>query len=199
MIKQFKDYDQTKGYSNSEQLPRGGYVCSIIGAKPQDSQYGQSIKIAFDIVEGEYAGFYQKKFDANTSEDKKWPGTYLLNVPTDDGSQQDGWTKRKFRTFTDALEDSNSNYHFDWDETKFKGKLIGFVFNYREWEAPDGRAILSPNAANVTSVENIRKGNFKIPADKLLKTHAAQAPGPQPAGTSQFIDIPAGVDTEVPF
>jgi hypothetical protein len=199
MIKQFKDFDQTRGYSNSEQLPRGGYVCKIIGAKPQDSQYGQSIKIAFDIAEGEYKDFYQKKFDANSSEDKKWPGTFLLNVPTDDGSERDGWTKRKFRTFTDALEDSNAGYHFDWDETKFKGKLIGFVFNYREWEAPDGRAVMSPNAANTTSVENIRKGNFKIPQDKLLRTHSTPSTQPSNPTSQPFIGISEGVDTEVPF
>ena len=197
MIKKFNDFDKTRGYESSEQLPRGGYVCKIIGAKPQDNQYGQSIKIAFDIAEGDYAGFYQKKYDANPNEDKKWPGTFLLNVPTDDGSQQDGWTKRKFRTFTDALEDSNSGYHFDWDETKFKNKMIGFVFNYREWEAPDGKVVLSPNAANSTSVENIRKGKFKIPADKLLRGRSAQAPAQ--SGSDDFMNIPAGTEEEIPF
>lgn len=198
MIKKFGDYEQTRGYSDSEQLPRGGYVCVIKGAKIQENDYGQSIKIAFDITEGEYKGFYQGKFDANTNEDKKWPGTFLLNVPKDDGSEQDGWTKRKFRTFTDALEDSNSNYHFDWDETKFKGKLIGFVFNYREWKAPDGRVVLSANPAKSVSVEKIRKGNFKVPEDKLLKS-GSRSTAAKPEGTSDFINIPEGVDTEVPF
>ena len=138
MIKKFNDFNETKGYSDSQQLPRGGYVCKIIGAKPIETKFGQSIKVAFDITEGEFAGYYQQKYDANKNEDKKWPGTFLLNVPTDDGSTQDGWTKRKFRTFTDALEDSNSGYHFDWDETKFKNKMVGFIFNYREFETSDG-------------------------------------------------------------
>ena len=111
MIKKFNDFNETKGYSDSQQLPRGGYVCKIIGAKPIETKFGQSIKVAFDIAEGEFAGYYQQKYDANKNEDKKWPGTFLLNVPSDDGSTQDGWTKRKFRTFTDALEDSNTGYH----------------------------------------------------------------------------------------
>lgn len=198
MIKKFGDYEQTRGYSDSEQLPRGGYVCKIIGAKMQENEYGQSVKIAFDIAEGEYKDFYQKKYDANTNEDKKWSGTFLLNVPNDDGTQQDGWSKRRFRTFTDALEDSNPNYHFDWDETKFKGKLVGFIFNYREWQAPDGRLIRSANPAKTVSVDKIRKGNFKIPADKLLE-NVSRGSGQTDDGTTGFINIPDGVEKEVPF
>lgn len=198
MIKKFGDYEQTRGYSEGEQLPKGGYVCKIIGAKIQENEYGQCIKIAFDIAEGEFKDFYQKKYDANTNEDKKWSGTFLLNVPTDDGSEKDGWTKRRFRTFTDALEDSNAGYHFDWDETKFKGKQVGFVFNYREWQASDGRLIMSPNVAKTTSVEKIRSGNFKVPEDRLLKTVKHDNQGQQ-AGANSFINIPEGVNEEIPF
>ena len=198
MIKKFGDYEQTKGYSDGgEQLPRGGYVCKIIGAKVQENEYGQSIKIAFDIAEGEHKDFFQKKYDANSNEDKKWPGTHLLNVPNDDGSQKDGWAKRRFRTFTDALEDSNSGYHFDWDETKFKGKVVGFVFNYREWQAPDGRLIMSPNVAKTTSVEKIRKGSFKVPEDKLL--NQVRHNTSDQSATDNFINIPEGVNEEIPF
>ena len=195
MIKKFNDYEQTKGYSDSMQLPRGGYVCKIIGAKPIETKFGQSIKVAFDIAEGEFAGYYQQKYDANKNEDKKWPGTFLLNVPTDDGSQQDGWTKRKFRTFTDALEDSNPGYHFDWDETKFKNKMVGFIFNYREFELPDGKTGWTPNAQNSTSVQKIRDGKFKLPEDKPLKNRPA-APSTSPDG---FVNVPIGTDEEVPF
>lgn len=197
MIKKFGDYEQTKGYSDGgEQLPRGGYVCKIIGAKVQENEYGQSIKIAYDIAEGEYKDFFQKKYDANTNEDKKWPGTFLLNVPSDDGSQQDGWTKRRFRTFTDALEDSNTGYHFDWDETKFKGKQVGFVFNYREWKAPDGRYVMSPNVAKSTSTDKIRKGSFKVPEDKLQKKSTDNT---EQIGSGDLTIIPEGVNEEIPF
>lgn len=197
MIKKFGDYEQTKGYSDGgEQLPRGGYVCKIIGAKVQENEYGQSIKIAFDIAEGEHKDYFQKKYDANTNEDKKWPGTFLLNVPADDGTDRDKWSKRKFRTFTDALEDSNAGYHFDWDEGKFKNKLVGFVFNYREWQATDGRYVMSPNVAKSTSVDKIRKGSFKVPEDRLKKKSSDNT---SQTGTGDFNIIPEGVDEEIPF
>lgn len=193
-INQFKDFDKTRGYSDGQQLPRGGYVCKILGAKIENGNYGQTVKIAYDIAEGEFKDYFKQQFDNNPNEDKKWPGVFLLNVPTDDGSQQDGWTKRKFRTFTDALEDSNDGYHFDWDEQKFVGKLIGFIVNYREWTDRDGNNHLSPNPAKSSSVKTIRDGKFKIPDDKVKAS---------PSTSSSFKPadgfVPAGNDATIPF
>lgn len=185
-IKKFADYDKTQTYREREQLPRGGYVLTILGARVQENQYGQSVKIAFDIAEGEYKGFFQRQYDADTREDKKWPGTFLLPVPDDDGSERDGWTKRRFRTFTDALEESNDGYRFDWDESKFKGLLVGMVFNYRQYEIND-RVGFAPNPARPVPAQQIREGRFKIPEDKLLKGHA-----PVTQGFTQ-------VEEEIPF
>ena len=117
-----------------EQLPVGGYILKILDVKFQNYDWGDVIVLAFDIAEGEYAGFYKKNFEAQTQEDKKWKGTYRMNVPKDDGSKQDEFTMSKFKTDIEAIEDSNSGYHWDWDESKFKGKTVGAVFQNREWE-----------------------------------------------------------------
>ena len=122
---------------------------------------------------------------------------HLLSVPKDDGSEHDGWTKRAFKTFTDALEDSNDNYHFDWDESKFKGKLIGFVINYRQYEKQDGSAGNTPNVGRVTSVQNIKDGKFKIPDDKLLKNH--KQPLVASSTDNSGFSIPEETDEAVPF
>lgn len=197
MIKQFNDYDSTKAYTGAEQLPRGGYICKIIGAKVEDGDYGQYVKVAFDIAEGEHSGYFQNKYDRNTNEDKKWPGVFMLNVPKDDGTEQDGWTKRRFKTFTNALEDSNAGYHFDWDELKFKGKLIGFVFNYREYDL-NGQTGMAPNAAQSASVADIKANKFKIPEDKLLKNKPAQQ-GTNKDAIEGFMKVPVGAEEEIPF
>lgn len=190
MIKRFEGYESTKAYGDSVQLPRGAYVCKIIGTKIIDTDYGQSVKVALDIAEGEFAGFFKAKFDANTSEDKKWGCSYLLGIPKDDGTCEDGWTKRKFKTFTDALEDSNSGYHFDWDETKFNGKLIGVLFNYREYVGTDGNVYSTANAAQVATIANVREGNIKLPQDKLL---------PDSARPSQSLQNSAHESEDIPF
>ena len=96
-IKRFSGYDEAQAYTDTQQLPRGGYVCRILNAAVQDNQYGQSIKVAFDIDEGDFKGHFRKMYDAKTNPDKKWPGVFLLNVPADDGSERDNWTKTNLK------------------------------------------------------------------------------------------------------
>lgn len=195
MIKRFKDYEQTKSYGDYEKLPKGGYVLVIKGVEQCQNSRGDYLKIAADIYEGEFIQFFTREYKNQQSEDKKWYCNYLLNVPKDDGSEQDGWTKRKFKTFTEALEDSNEGYHFDWDERRFKGLLIGGLFNEREYEGRDGSVRRATNWGGVCAVSKIREGNYKLPADKLLNKGYSAAP----ASSDGFMSIPDGDDEELPF
>ena len=169
MIKQFKDYDQTQAYGDYEKLPKGGYVMQIKGVETRKNSNGEYLFISGDIFEGDYMQFFTREYRNQQAEDKKWHCNYLLNIPKDDGSEQDTWTKRKFKTFTEALEDSNDGYHFDLDEQKFKGKLIGGLFNEREYETQQGQIRRATNWASVTTVDKIREGNYTLPNDKTLQ------------------------------
>ncbi len=196
-IKRFGDYDKTKGYGTFQALPKGGYVMRIQGATVHENSNGQYVKIAADIAEGEYQGYYARDYEGQQTEDKKWHCNYLLSVPNDDGSEQDGWTKRRFKTFTEALEESNPGYHFDWDESKFKGLIIGGLFNEREYEKRDGSIGRATNFAQVCSVDAVRAGRFKLPDDKLLgRSGAGNSGGDSDDG---FMNIPDGVADELPF
>lgn len=194
MISRFKDYDQIQGYSDYERLPKGGYVCQILAVENCYGSGGSYLKISLDIAEGDYKGFYMREWKAQkqSNEDVKWHCNFLLNIPKDDGSERDGWTKRSFKTFTNALEDSNPGYHFDWDETKFKGKLIGGLFNEREFEGRDGSARRATNFARPIAADKIRSGDYKLPDDKLLD----KTPKPSTGG---FVEVPEGIDEELPF
>lgn len=193
-IKRFSSYEKTQAYGDYEQLPKGGYVLKIMGAEVCRNSIGQYVKISCDIVEGEYKGFYAKEYRAQQSEDKKWHCNYLLNVPNDDGTEQDGWTARRFKTVIEAMEESNPGYHFDWDEQKFKGKLIGGLFNYREYEKKDKTIGNATNLAQLCSVEKIRSGKYTIPADKKLKGNSATT-----TSSDGFMNIPDGIEDELPF
>lgn len=175
MIKGFNDFDKVQGYQDRPQLPVGGYVMRIMGAEVKENRVGQYVQIGMDVAEGQYKDFFADDYRSQdgSQRDKVWHCNYLLSVPKDDGSEKDGWTKRRFKTFTDALEASNDGYHFDWDEKKFKGLMIGGLFNLREWEK-DGRRGKSPNLAQVCSVEKIRSGKFKLPKDQLLSGSSAE-------------------------
>lgn len=167
-IKHFGDYDKVQGYQDRPQLPVGGYVMRIMGAEVKENRIGQYVQVSMDIAEGQYKDFFADDYRAQDA-NKKWHCNYLLNVPLDDGSEKDGWTKRRFKTFTEALEASNDGYHFDWDEKRFKGLMIGGLFNIREWKTDDGQRGRSTNLAQVCSVEKIRTGKYKLPKDQLLK------------------------------
>ncbi len=195
-IKRFNDYEQTQGYGDFQQLPKGGYVLKILGVELNENSIGQYVKISCDIAEGDYKGFFTNDYKTQQSEDKKWHCNYLLNVPNDDGSQQDGWTKRRFKTFTEALEESNNGYHFDWDEQKFKGKLVGGLFNFREYKKNDGSIGKYINLAQFCSIEKIRSGKFRVPEDKPLSSSKQQKPRTDSNG---FMSIPEGVEDELPF
>lgn len=195
-IKRFGDFEKTQGYGDFQPLPRGGYVMRINGATVHENSVGQYVKVSADIAEGEYQGYFNRDYQNQQSEDKKWHCNYLLSVPNDDGSEQDGWTKRRFKTFTDALEDSNPGYHFDWDESKFKGLLIGGLFNEREYEKSDGSIGRATNFAQVTSVDRIRSGNYKIPDDKTTKKSSGDGNNVDADG---FMNIPEGTADELPF
>ena len=190
-INRFSDYETTKAYGDFTPLPKGGYVMRIMGATAKTNSVGQYVEVEADIAEGEYAGYFKKDYEAQDKEDKIYHCRYFLNVPKDDGSEKDGWSKRRFKTFTAALEESNPGYVFDWDEKKFAGLLIGGLFNEREYEKNDGSVGRATNFKSVTSVEKIRKGDYKLPKDDLLKKKAGTDTG--------WMDVPEGTDEELPF
>lgn len=193
-IKRFGSYEKTQAYKDFKQLPKGGYILKIMGADVCENSVGQYVKISCDIAEGDHKDHFANEYRSQQTEDKKWHCNYLLNVPKDDGTEQDGWTARRFKTVIEALEESNSGYHFDWDERKFKGKLIGGLFNEREYEKNDGTVGRATNLAQLCAVEKIREGKFKIPADKVLKDKIQN-----PSSSDNFMTLPDGADEELPF
>ena len=195
MIKKFSDYDQTKSYGSYEPLPKGGYVMQIqsVTVATNKSGNGEHLEVSGDIFEGEFKNYFLHDYLNQQSEDKKWRCRFWVNIPTDDGSEMDAWTKRRFKTFTEAVEDSNEGYHFDWDETKFKGKLVGGLFNEREWETSDGQIRRTTNWASVCPIEKIREGSYKLPKDKLIdRGYQQTSVTTTPDG---FMDLPDLGDT----
>lgn len=191
-----------------EQIPTDKpYVCKIISAKgmhydeaqkkmvetPTDKQ-PQKLVIAFDITEGDYTGYYKKRFSKDTSEDKKWKGVIRINVPKSDGSEQDGWTIRRFNTTLVNIEESNPGYLWDNDLSKLKDKLIGMVYRNKEWEM-NGNTGWFSEPYSIIKVEDARAGKFRKPQDKPLdKKNTAPA-----LASTEFVPIPENIDEEIPF
>jgi len=194
-MKPYKDYAPKEPAKTQEQLPIGGYVLKILEAKEVEYTWGNVLLISFDIAEGEYKNFYKNNYNAQQQEDKKWKGTYRLNEPKDDGSEKDGWTKNTFDGAMWAFENSNTGYHWDWDETKLKGKIVGGLFRNKEYKFKGNRGFFT-ECCRLDAAETIRKGEFKMPKDKLLSNSndAVSFASPESGG---FEDIKS--DDDLPF
>lgn len=191
-MKQFSGFEAKKSGGAREILPAGGYVAKILNAEEVNYSWGSVLLISFDIVEGEYKDFFKRDYTGQTMEDKKWRGNYRLSVPKDDGTEQDGWTKRSFGNAIWSIEDSNPGYHWDWNEANLKGKLVGALYRNREWEM-NGNTGWTTECCAFTSVEDIRQKKFKMPKDKPLKNKQSTSSG------SSFYDATNEDDGDLPF
>lgn len=175
-MKKFTGFEAKKSGGAREILPAGGYVAKILNAEEVSYDWGNVLLISFDILEGDYKDFFATDYKGQDREDKKWRGTYRLRIPNDDGSEQDGWTKRTFGNSIWSIEASNPGYHWDWDETKFKGKIVGVLFRNKEWEM-NGNTGWTTECCSLTSVDDIRQGKFRQPKDKPLKATSVSSTG----------------------
>ena len=202
-------YKQAEATSFSElpKLQPGGYVVKILNIKVEPTDWGSRLAFQFDIAEGEFKGFFDKLYKATPDEweNKKWKGSMRLSIPHNTGDD----TKFKkslgyFKSQIQAFENSNANLHIDcerdWDENVLKGKLVGALFNEKEWEK-DGKTGWFTQCKRFVSANDIRSGNFTIPKREELKNKPSTASNDNfdpNANLSDFVEINAGDDT-VPF
>lgn len=175
-MKPIANWDKVKSATKRPQLPKGGYVCKIMNSEIKTYQGTngsfERLEISIDVAEGEFKAFYAADYRGQNQEDKRWRGTLRLYVPTDDGSEQDEWNKSKLKAVTDAVEDSNPGYHWDWNEAGLKGKLVGCLIRNEEWEY-NGRTGWNTKPFKFVPVSDIRNGKFEIPKDKPLNEKAS--------------------------
>ena len=191
-MKQFKGYER-KEQMEWEALPKGAYVIKILDVREEANKTssGTHLAMPFDIAEGEYAGFYKNSFDNDTREDKKWNNDAILyvNVPEDNSPQ---WTIDNFNKFMTAVEDSNEGYHWGWDESTLKNKVVGAKFCIEQSEY-NGKIYDHTKAKWFIAAQKVRDGKYgKLPNDKLVDS--------KDSGTGDFVKVPDNVkDEELPW
>ena len=191
MIKSYNGFKPERTTAR-ETLPAGGYVAKIMDATVISYDWGDVLKVDFDIAEGEHKGFFATDYRNNTNDDKKWRGTYRINIPNESNQYFDS-QRKSFNNFIACLEETNSGFHFDWDESKLKGKGIGVLFRNKEWEY-NGSTGWTTECCAVTTAKDIREGNFKMPKDKPLKAKAANT-----GAYSETTFAPVDDDADLPF
>ena len=135
-IKRFNDYEKTQAYGEIQQLPKGAYILKVLGVDLNENSVGQYITLHCDVLEGEHKDFFAKDYKAQQSEDKKWHCNFFINVPNDDGSEKDGWTKRRFKTIMEAFEESEAL--IDRARKRKEKNLSRSAGGEEEWNARTG-------------------------------------------------------------
>lgn len=194
-MRKLNGYSKARVYSDQEKLPRGGYILKILDVEYKENDWGDTIVLSFDINEGDHKGFYKENYDNQIGEDKKWKGKYRINVPKDDGSEEDEWRQNAFKTIMANFEESNTGFHWDWDEQKLNGRLIGALFNAKEYEF-NGHHGFFTNCKRLVTTQKIQSGNYEIPVDDLLQNKKSPVPKTDENG---FMNVPDGIDEEIPF
>lgn len=151
--------------------PVGGFICEI--KEVEDVPDKEYLKIYYDIAEAvtpdqqEFVGMYTKR---KKEKDFDYPSTIVSYKDSSLGF---------FKGFVTALEKSNKGYEWDNDETKFVGKLIGFVIGEEEYEGQDKNGATKIKVrTRVTerhSVDAIREGDFTTPEFKKLEQKSVKS------------------------
>ena len=171
-FKKPKDYDNVKVGGESKILPAGGYICKILKAEETESKNGKPmLKVAFDITDGEYAGYFKEMFQnwKASSDDPstvKWPftGTKWILLYDNEGA-----TNRDFKSFCTALEDSGITVWRNdvFDVGALKDANVGIIFRREEHEYNNTRSWRTV-PWGFRSVKTIEDGGFNVPDDKPL-------------------------------
>ena len=157
-------FDEAQSFGEFETLPAGGYKCLIKRVVCEQSQNGKEfLKIGFDIAEGQYKDFYQRKFENDTREDKKWSGIWVLFTE----GYNPGTTNPKFKGLITSVEASNPNFKFNFDEQTLVNKKVGIVFREEDFEGQDGQIHTSSKPFFAVSYDKAEEA--KIPNKKEVK------------------------------
>lgn len=146
------------------------------------------LKVAIDIDEGEYKGFftdlYQKKKKENL--DAKYPFNGMCYINCQDSN---GNTSRQFKTFCEAIEESGKQIVWGDGFTESLTKAqIGVIFR-REQSEYNGNTYWNTRPFSYSSAQDIIQGNYSIPPEKALAIQ----------GETFGADGYEAVDEDIPF
>lgn len=184
-MEKLEGYEEAKAITGEyEKLEAGGYICKIVSAKEEKSKSGKRMLVlALDIAEGEKRDFFKKKFDENTSPEKKWSAGAIYRQMLE-GEK----AVRFLKGLMTSLESSNENFKWDWDEKKLVGLKCGAIFGEEEYERLDGSIGISTKIKYIRTIKTIQEGNYKVPEIKKL-----------PQKGEAFEDFVNSVDSDEPL
>jgi hypothetical protein len=163
-MKKIENYESVQASSGEFARPSaGGYVAMITNVEDvplnPNTNKGDYLKIEYDFTEGEFFAYFS---DFN-KKNGYWhrSGSFFKSYKET--------ALGRFKHFTNCIEKSNEGYSWNFDEKTLAGKQIGLVLGEEEYIANDGSTKTRLYVAYVKTVEQIRNGDFRVPALKKIK------------------------------
>ena len=179
-MRPLNDWAQAEVYTGEfRQIPPGGYVCRILDAKVENGGFGEQLILKFDVIEGEYKGFFASR-----------PAEMRTFIMTKDGT-----TNPFFKGLITAIEESNPGYAFTatWDERTLIDKPVGVLFREEEYLNRNGEPRTATRAFACRSVKTIHDG---VPVPQKRELRADQRARVQDHERG-FTEVPE--DEQLPF
>lgn len=195
-------YDEAQAGGEFTPVDLGGHYAIIKQVSERQSSTGKDmIVVLYDFTSPDkQEGYFSKQFNNDDRPEKKWPFAGTKYIMVNDYNDPNK-TSRAFKTFCTCVEKSN-NYQIAWGGNawaqQFKNKFVGVVFGEEESEY-DGKIRMRRVPKWFCNTDKVK--DQSIPAPKYLN-------GVGPAQTQQntstesadpFLNIPEGIDEEIPF
>lgn len=186
-MQKINDWENVQASGDYKKPGEGGYVFVIDSVLDKTTANGKAyLEILCDIAEGEFAGYAKQAEFANGNKYsyRKMKAYYQ------------GKASGMFKRFIEAVAQCNNGFKWDWDEQKLVGMKFGAVLKEREYidnngDTPKVALATEIHYPSTTTIEKIRKGDFKlVPIEKL-------DPSLVPATAS--VDSGNVDDTDLPF
>lgn len=166
MLKKPNNFEKTQVFKEFTRLPAGGHKCIIVEAEEYTSRTNKAmIKVTVDTSsDDKFPNYFSELYKNNNKENKKWSNNAVSYILLEDN---EGNCSRRFKQFTNAVEDSNNGFS---SEALFgnanlnavlKGRKVGVLFREEEFIKTNGDVGVSVKAFSFGAYDSIE--GFKIP------------------------------------
>lgn len=153
-MKPIKEYDLVNEAGEFRRLPAGIYGVKI--TEVIDNPEKEYLEIYCDITKGEYANYFKTLRESGLRDTSRSCRSYKTSaLPF-------------FKAFITAVEKTNANYQWNWDEKTLVGKNVIAVFGEEEYLDKENNVKIATTLVEFRSLEAYQAGRIKVPELKKL-------------------------------
>lgn len=183
-MKQIENFRNITPANEYASIVPGGYICRITGVK--DWEQKEYLEIEYDIAEGNHRGYYLNLFQKFNF----WGARFIRSYKQT--------AIQYFKAFIDAVEASNKEYYFNFNEKTLIGKYIGIVLGEEEYKSNNGEIKKRLYVHSIKTVKEIKEGKFKVPDFKYYKENVNKNGNQNTSGYYEY-DKEYEEDDDLPF